>query len=177
MDLRAPINDTLTRIISVSVLTVVFIAYTASLAVSWGEASGASAANSPRTAVGTTSRVVSVKETVSLKVTKAQGTTLDSKGRLSGTFNGSVTLNQSVVSSERAVGAFVAYLNGGGSIKGRSATRYHVSGSVSRYTGTMSITGGTGHYSHASAAGLQLSGTYNRVTGRMNLSLTGQVHL
>lgn len=175
MNLRTPVNYTSTRI--TAVLTVVFIAYSISLAAGLRGASGASTAGRSHAAVGITSRVVSVKEKVGLKVTKAQGTTLDSSGRLSGTLNGSVTLTQAVVSSERATGVFVAYLNGGGSIRGRSAIRYHTSGSVSRYTGTIAITGGTGRYAHASAAGLQLSGTYNRVAGRINLSLGGQLHL
>lgn len=174
MTLRTHNNGT-GRVNTMLLLAFVFISYAASLAVGWLDA--ASAANGRSTTIGTISRVVSVKDRVSLKVTKADGTTLNASGQLSGTFNGSVTLNQSVVSSERSVGSFVAYLNGGGSMKGRSTTLYYVSGSISRYTGTMSISGGTGRYSHASATGLRLSGTYNRVTGRMNLSLSGQIHL
>jgi hypothetical protein len=118
----------------------------------------------------------SVSETVSLTVNKAHGSILDSRGQMTGTYRGSVVLNQTISSASQATGIFTANLSGGGQLSGRSSAHYYLAGSISHFSGTMTISGGSGRFAHASGTGMRVAGAYNRATGHITLYLSGQIH-
>jgi hypothetical protein len=122
-------------------------------------------------------RVQGVSETVSLVVSSAHGSVLDSRGRMTGTYDGSVVLNQNIATASRATGIFTASVNGGGQLSGRSLSHYYLDGSISNFYGTMTITGGSGRFAHTTGAQMRVSGVYNRAVGRITLHLTGQISL
>jgi hypothetical protein len=102
------------------------------------------------------------------------GHVLNEQGSFTGTLSGSIAIHFVSATSTSGTGTFVAYPQGG-SISGRTATRGHVVGANVYFSGTMSITSGTGRWAHAAGSGLQFNGVINRqnfhATGHMQGSI------
>ena len=63
----------------------------------------------------------------------------------------------------------------GSSMTGTASGSYHVNGGTASFTGTMSITRGTGSYSHARGSGLSFSGTIQRSNDAVTVHVSGKL--
>jgi hypothetical protein len=95
------------------------------------------------------------------------------QGIASGTVPGSLKAHIYLYYAEASV-SFTAYSKGG-TFSGRGTLAYYVSGGSGHFTGTVSISGGTGRYSHARGSRLLLSGIMTRKTFAISLQVTGSL--
>jgi hypothetical protein len=107
------------------------------------------------------SRAISLNESAQLHLTSRHGFTLNEQGSASGPVSGTMYVHLTIVSTTRVV-AEVNFYPRGGSISGKAIASYRRGSSTASFTGTMSITRGTGSYAHARGSGLSFSGTIRR---------------
>jgi len=104
------------------------------------------------------SRAAFLNETGHLQLTNKHGFTLNEKGTASGTAGGVIYAHLTLVSSSRVTAEVNIYPKGG-SISGDGSGSYHRSGATAVFSGSMSISHGTGSYRHIRGSGLSFSGT------------------
>jgi hypothetical protein len=97
-----------------------------------------------------------------LRLIGRPGHVLNERGTFSGTQSGTIAIRFTSVTSTSGSATFAAYSSQGGSVSGRTTTKGHVVGAKVYFIGVMSITGGTGRWSHASGRGLRFSGVVDR---------------
>jgi hypothetical protein len=122
-------------------------------------------------------RTLSVQLTSRLHLIGRPGHVNNEQGAVSGTFSGSIAIRFVTTGSNGGTGTFTIYPTKGGSISGRSAAHGHVVGSIATFTGSATITGGTGSWAHASGTGLQFHGVVNRQNYHATAYIRGVVHL
>jgi hypothetical protein len=138
-----------------------------SSAVSAGPARGAPVAASART--------MPLNLTVKMHLVGRPGHVLTEQGSVAGTFAGSAYSRNIALLSNKGESTFTLYAKGG-TLSGRSTSHGHVVGATAYFTGTVTITSGTGTWAHATDSQLQFSGTFDRqnynvidhVTGTLN---------
>lgn len=117
--------------------------------------------------------VQSLREHGSLRITKNNGSSIEARGRVSGTLSGALSLRVIVKSAEK-LGASLIGTSSAGALSGSGSATYGVAGSGLSYRGTVSITHGTGKYSHASGGGIRIEGVMNRQQETITLNIDGQ---
>jgi hypothetical protein len=106
--------------------------------------------------------------------TVAHGTKLNEQGSTSGTIAGTIYIHLNLASTSR-VTAEVNIYPSNGSLSGYASASYHVLGAYASFSGTMSITRGTGHYDHAHATGLHFAGSIKRVNDATTVEVSGKL--
>lgn len=122
--------------------------------------------------LATTSRSVSLSESGRLHLTSKQGFTLNEQGSASGTITGSIYIHLHLTSTSK-VTADVSIYPPGGSLSGNGSAAYRVEGSVAAFTGTLSITRGSGKYARARASALRFTGTIQRRGDAVSVHVSG----
>lgn len=121
-------------------------------------------------------RTVSLQEQGSLHLTgKGHPTlnqTLNEAGRASGTITGPLYIHLHLVSASK-VKAEVNIYPSGGSLSGSGSASYHVVGGYAAFSGTLSITRGTGKYARARASNLRFTGKIQRRDDSVTVQLSG----
>lgn len=117
-------------------------------------------------------RTLSLNDTAHLHKTAHHGLNLYESGTASGSIGGSISLHLDVVSTNR-VTAQLTVSTRSGSIKATASGSYRNNGATASFSGTMSIVGGTGSYSHAHGSGLSFSGTIQRTTDATSVRVSG----
>lgn len=108
--------------------------------------------------------------TAHLHLVKPNGRELYEKGRVTGSLPGSM---QAVLYTGRVMrGSFTIHTHGG-SIKGHGTGTPHGLGRYQSFSGTITITGGTGRYRHAHGRA-HLYGTFDRRTYAVVIQTTGR---
>jgi hypothetical protein len=120
------------------------------------------------------SRTFSLNETGHLHLTSHHGFTLNEQGSASGTISGTIYLHLHVVSTNRVTAEVNIYPRGG-SLTGYATASYHPSGGVASFNGTMSISRGSGRYSHAHGSGLSFTGTIQRANDAVTVHVNGRM--
>lgn len=143
----------------------------AALAVLLGLLLGATAS---RAATAHSARTLLLNETGHLRLTSHHGFTLNEKGSASGTISGTIYIHLNVVSTNR-VTAEVNIYPSGGSLTGHVTASYRPAGATASFNGTMSISRGTGRYSHASGSGLSFTGTIQRSNDAVTVHVNGRM--
>ncbi len=116
-------------------------------------------------------RALQATDTAALHFIKSSGSLLYEEGAANGTLPGQMHARCDLGATFTA--AFTLYLKGG-TISGRGTAKPHGSGIYESFAGTLTITGGTGRYSHAHGqAGLY--GTFDRRTYAIRLKTTGSL--
>jgi hypothetical protein len=151
---------------SITVLTFIFIAA--------GHMSASAAPRASGHEIATAS-AQNFDESLSMRITKKDGSHVAAKGSASGSVDGKVSFKIHTVNGSKATATFYGH-NSHGTISGTGVATYQVSGAVSRYTGKIKTLTGTGKYSHASSHGISLSGTVNRRTYSVKMALSGRWH-
>jgi hypothetical protein len=131
-------------------------------------------ATASRAATAHSARTFSLSETGRLHLTSHHGFTLNEKGSASGTISGTIYLHLNVVSTNR-VTAEVNIYPSGGSLTGHANASYRPAGATASFNGTMSISRGTGSYSHASGSGLSFTGTIQRSNDALTVHVNGRM--
>jgi hypothetical protein len=142
-------------------------AVTCALALGAGGASGATA-GPPALAA----RTVSLNDSGSLHLTSHHGFHLNEQGTASGTIRGTIYIHLDVASTNR-VTAEVSIYPSNGSLTGNGTANYRSDGGKATFSGTLSITRGTGSYAHAHASGLNFSGTIQRSNDATTVRVSG----
>jgi hypothetical protein len=146
-------------------------------AVSAGALVGVGAVAAAAQAGGTharTARTISLNESGHLHLTSKHGFTLNEMGSASGTIDGTIYLHLNVVDLNRVTAEVNIYPNGG-SVTGDAKASYQVAGATASFSGTMSISRGTGSYNGAHASNLRFSGTVARSNDAVNVHLSGEM--
>jgi hypothetical protein len=117
----------------------------------------------------------SVNEYGSLQMQTHKGATIDEKGVGWGTFNCSVVIALTL-SGTLVTGSYTAYLQGG-SITGTASAHIHsATPRAAAFSGTISLSHGTGSRAHASGTA-SFAGTINRTSYAMTTHITGRLRL
>ncbi len=122
------------------------------------------------------SRVIMLKETAQLRVTKNTPTVHEAHGQCSGTIAGALYLRIVVENATRTSQTFSGSSRAG-TLSGRGVSTYRVAGSVLSFTGTISISNGSGTYAHAYGSGIHIEGSMNRLKGTISMEISGSMHL
>jgi hypothetical protein len=118
-------------------------------------------------------RTISLNDTAHLRRTSSHGFNLYESGSTSGSIGGTITLHLDVVSTNRVTAQISVHPRGGGSINGSASGSYRNNGSTASFSGTMSVTSGSGSYSGAHGSGLSFSGTIQRTTDAVTVRVSG----
>src|SRR5664279_5695483 len=131
-------------------------------------------ATASRAATAHAARTFSLSESGHLHLTSHHKFTLNEQGSASGTISGTIYIHLNVVSTNR-VTAEVNIYPSGGSLTGYANASYHPAGGVASFNGTMTVSRGTGRYSHARGSGLSFSGTVQRVNDAVTVHVNGRM--
>jgi hypothetical protein len=115
-------------------------------------------------------------ETSQLHLIKSHGLVLNERGAATGTFACRLAIRFRILSATRGVATLTAYPPGG-SITGRASAGYTLEGSTGHFSGSLTITHGTGAFLHVYGKDLRLEGTIDPNTLGLSAQLTGQVRL
>jgi hypothetical protein len=132
-------------------------------------ATGGSALASGRARAAHTLRA---SENASLHLVKSNGSQIVEQGSVSGTLSGSIKAQFHV--GPTITGSVTLYVHGGGTITGRGSGHLHnAHGHIfESFSGSFSVTGGSGRYGHASGHS-GFYGTINRRTDAMQVQTRG----
>jgi predicted carbohydrate-binding protein with CBM5 and CBM33 domain len=132
-------------------------------------ASAAGSIGSPRARAA---RTISLNENGSLHLTSHHGFHLNEQGTASGTIKGTIYIHLDVSSTNR-VTAEVSIYPSNGSLTGYGTANYRSDGGQATFSGTLSISRGTGSYSGAHASNLRFSGTIQRSNDATTVRVSG----
>lgn len=127
--------------------------------------------------IGHTARVLPVNDTARMTLTNpsSASATLIEEGRALGSLPGTVRARLTIATSAMTAG-FTIYVHGG-TISGHSAARLNPGrGEYASFSGSLSVSYGSGSYAHASGSG-ELYGTINRNTDNATVQVVGNLHL
>jgi hypothetical protein len=119
-------------------------------------------------------KTITLNDTGRLHETSHRGFNLYESGAATGTIGGTVSLHLDVVSTNRVTAEITVHASGG-SMTGTASGAYRNNGSTASFSGTLSITRGTGKYSHAHGSGLSFSGTIQRASGSVTVRVNGHL--
>ena len=117
-------------------------------------------------------RTITLNENGRLHLTSHHGFHLDEQGTASGTIRGTIYIHLDVTSTNR-VTAEVSIYPSGSSLTGYGTANYRSEGGEATFSGTMSISRGTGTYAHAHASNLGFSGTIQRSNDATTVHVSG----
>lgn len=121
---------------------------------------------------GRAAAALTLRDTGHLHLTSHHSFTLNETGSASGTLSGTIYIHLNVVSTNR-VTAEVNLYPSGGSVTGYASANYRPSGGVATFSGTMSVTRGSGRYDHAHGSGLSFTGTIERENDAVTVHVNG----
>jgi hypothetical protein len=143
----------------------------ASAAMLGAGAAGAAGAAAPHARAA---RSIELSDNANLHLQNKHGIELKEGGTAKGTLGGPLYL-QLKVTSTRSVSAQIQVYPKGGSISGSAKASYRVAGSTASFSGTMTITKGSGTYSKAKASALSFSGTIRRSDDAVTVHVSGKM--
>ena len=117
-------------------------------------------------------RTISLNESGNLHLTSHHGFHLNEQGTASGTIKGTIYIHLDVSSTNHVTAEVNIYPNGG-SLTGEGTANYRSDGGQATFSGTLSISRGTGSYSGAHGSGLAFSGTIQRSNDATTVHLSG----
>jgi hypothetical protein len=117
-------------------------------------------------------RTLNVTDEAHLHLTGTSGELLEEEGKATGALPGEVRVR--FVVSTSITGSFTIYPRGGGSISGHGSARLRSTGTYASFGGTMSVSHGTGRYTHAHGSG-GFYGVVNRRSYALVIQTTGRL--
>lgn len=119
-------------------------------------------------------RTITLNDTGHLRLTSHHSFTLNEKGSASGTIAGTIYIHLNITSTNRVTAEVNIYPRGG-SLTGKASASYHPSGALASFSGTMSITRGSGSYANARGSGLSFTGTVQRSNDAVTVHVSGRI--
>jgi hypothetical protein len=120
-------------------------------------------------------RTLTLSDSARLHLQNKHGLVLKEAGNAKGTLGGALYLQLNVTSTRSVTAQIQVYPTKGGSISGSARASYRVEGSFARFSGTMSVTKGSGTYSKAKASSLSFSGTIQRSNDAVTVRVSGKM--
>ncbi len=117
-------------------------------------------------------RTVSLRDSGNLHKTSKHGFNLYESGSASGSISGSITVHLDVVNTNK-VTAELTVNTKGSSLTGKASGAYRTNGGTASFSGTLTITHGSGSYSGAHGSGISFSGTIQRSNDSMTVHVNG----
>ena len=117
-------------------------------------------------------RTITLNDSASLHRTSHHGFHINEEGTASGTIRGTIYIHLDVSSTNR-VTAEVSIYPSDGSLTGYGTADYRSDGGQATFSGTLSISRGTGSYSGAHASNLSFSGTIQRSNDATTVRVSG----
>lgn len=133
---------------------------------------GVAGASSPHAKAA---RSLQLNDSAKLHLSNHKGITLKEQGTATGSLGGPLYLQLKVTSTRSVTAEIQVYPSKGGSISGAAKANYRVAGSTASFSGTMSITKGSGAYSKAKASALSFSGTIQRSNDAVTVHVSGKM--
>jgi hypothetical protein len=131
----------------------------------------AGATNANNVAATIASHVLNATDTAHLHYVNGSGAELFEEGSASGSLPGKMQLHGEVGPTLSA--SFTVFLHGG-TISGRGTAKAHGAGRYESFSGSLTVTGGTGRYAHAHGrAGLY--GVFDRRSYALTVQTTGRL--
>jgi hypothetical protein len=132
--------------------------------------------NITSTAHETSRRALSINDKARMRLTGGNGNTLIEEGKATGTLPGNAKVSLTIANVTTAKSTFVVYPHGG-SIPGAGSVRLHPgqSGAYESFSGTLSVSHGTGHYAHASGSG-KIYGVLDHSNDNAEVQVIGTLH-
>jgi hypothetical protein len=115
--------------------------------------------------------VLNATDTAHLHYISSSGSLLFDEGKATGTLPGNMRVHLNLGTTFS--GTFTIYA-GGGSIEGHGSAAPHGSGTYESFSGTLTVTGGTGRYARARGHG-DLYGTFDRDNYALVIKTTGSL--
>ncbi len=122
----------------------------------------------------TAARTITLNDSGHLRETSHKGFNLNYSGQARGTIGGTIYLHLHVVNTNRFTAELSVYPHGS-SMTGTASGTYRNNGATASFTGTLSVTRGTGSYSHAHGSGISFSGTIQRSSGSVTVRVNGHL--
>ena len=160
------VKDVARRGLAGTVVVLCGILCALALGVGVGGASGSTGSPPARAA-----NTISLNESGSLHLTSHHGFHLNEQGSASGTIRGTIYIHLDVSSTNHVTAEVNIYPNGG-SLTGYGAANYRADGGQATFSGTLSISRGSGSYAGAHASGLSFTGTIQRVNDATTVHLS-----
>jgi hypothetical protein len=145
----------------------------ASLVAALAVASASWAASRPAAPHAQSARTLVANDEGRLRKTKESGADLIEEGPATGTLPGWVRVKFNIGATIKA--SFILYPRGGGSISGNGSGALHSTKRYASFGGHMSVTHGTGRYSHAHGSG-GFYGVVDRDTLALTVQTRGTLH-
>jgi hypothetical protein len=119
-------------------------------------------------------RTVTLNDTGHLHKTSQKGFNLYYSGQAGGTIAGTIYLHIYLPTvNHRFTGSLSVYPRGG-SVTGNASGNYLNNGGTANFSGTLSVTHGTGSYAGAHGSGISFSGTIQRISGTVVVRVNGR---
>jgi hypothetical protein len=99
----------------------------------------------------------------------------EDRGTVSGTVSGTTVVHFVTIGSSSGHATFTINVKGGGTIVGHAVTHGYIAGPTVYFSGTATITGGSGRWAHVSGSSLHYSGIINRQDYHASSTLHGFV--
>jgi hypothetical protein len=147
------------------------LAYAGALAAAAGALAFAGAAGASGSSA-TAARTVTLNDTGHLRETSHKNFYLNYSGQASGSVGGTLYLHLHVISTNRFTAEVSLYPHGS-SISGTASGSYRNQGATASFTGTLTVTHGSGSYSGAHGSGISFHGATQRVNGATTVSVSG----
>jgi hypothetical protein len=119
-------------------------------------------------------KTITLNDSAHLHESSHRGFNLYESGQASGSIGGTVSLHLDVVSTNRVTAELTVHASGG-TMSGSASGDYRNEGATATFSGTLSITHGTGKYSHAHGSGISFSGTIQRESGAVTVRVNGHL--
>jgi len=119
-------------------------------------------------------RTIALNDTGRLHETGHHGFRLDEQGTATGTIKGSIYIHLNITSTNH-VTAEVSIYPSNGSLTGQGSASYRSEGGQATFSGTLSISRGTGSYAGAHASALRFSGTIQRSNDATTVHVSGNL--
>lgn len=140
----------------------------------WVLALGALAAAVLASGVATASRSIQLSDNANLRENNHKGIELKESGSAHGNLPGSIYIQLKIYG--RSVSAKIQVYPSGGSISASANASYRVvSASTATFSGSLSITGGSGRYAHAKGSNLSFSGSVHRPGNAVTVHVSGRM--
>jgi hypothetical protein len=121
-----------------------------------------------------TARTITLNDIGHLRETSHRGFNLNYSGQATGTIAGTIYLHLHVTSTNRFSAELSVYPRGS-SMTGAASGSYRNNGATASFSGSLSVTRGTGRYSHAHGSGISFSGTIERSNGAVTVRVNGDL--
>lgn len=163
-------------IAATAIAALVFVTTSAATPITTGttEALGTARAPGSAAAPALAARTISLRETGQLHLISKRGFTLYEQGPATGSVAGTLYVRLKIVSTSH-VTAEVSLSPHGGSISGVASANYHKGSSSASFSGSLSITRGTGSYARAHGSNLSFTGTIQRSSDAIDAHVSGTV--